>query len=45
LTAWIELSEKNRQLALVHEFMNMRAAQADGKPAQEHLARLIRGAE
>jgi len=40
----MQLSEQNRHLALVHDFIDMRAAQADNKPAQEHLAHLIKGA-
>jgi hypothetical protein len=45
LTAWIELSESNRQLGLAYDFVNLRLAQAEAKQAQEHLDKLIKGSD
>ena len=45
LSAWIQLSERNRHLNLAYEFINLRLAQAEAKQAQDHLAQLIKGSE
>jgi hypothetical protein len=45
LSAWIQLSERNRHINLVYEFINLRWAQAEAKQAQEHLAQLIKGSK
>jgi hypothetical protein len=45
LSAWIQLSERNRHINLVYEFINLRLAQAEAKQVQNHLAQLIKGSE
>jgi hypothetical protein len=35
------LSERNRQINLAHEFVNLCNANGDGKGMQQHLAKLL----
>jgi hypothetical protein len=39
------LSERNRKINLVHEFVNLRSAQADADGAQQHMTNLLAGLE